>query len=77
MVNDLHCYAWRETDGTVDVDTISDTPDNVRLKYLEMCMGWRFEHPDRYNQDEEWERSQAYGSIVQVSVRLNETDPAA
>lgn len=67
-----HCYAYREVNGTIDVDTISETPENVRIKYLEMCMGWRFGHPDRYDQDEEWQRLLQYGSVVPVSVSLRD-----
>jgi len=67
-----HCYAYCESNGTIDIDTISDTPDNVRIKYLEMCMDWRFGHPDRYNQDEEWQRLLQYGNVVPVSVSLRD-----
>ena len=64
------CYAYRELNGEIDLDSISDTPENVRLKYLEMCMGWRFTHPDRYNHDEEWQRLLTYGSVVPVRVSV-------
>ena len=64
----VHCYAFREHSGEIDLDAISETPDNVRLKYLTSCMGWRFQHPDRYSQDEEWQRVLTFGSVVPVLV---------
>lgn len=64
------CYAYRENSGEIDVDSISSTPDNVRLKYLESCMGWRFHHPDRYDHEEEWQRLLTFGSVVPVVVSM-------
>lgn len=64
-------YAYREfRSGEIDLDTISDTPESVRVKYLQMCMGWRFEHPDRYNQSDEWARLLTYGEVVPVRVSV-------
>lgn len=63
-------YAYRENNGKVDLDSIADTPDNVRIKYLQMCMGWRFAHPDRYDQGEEWSRLLTCGSVVPVRVSV-------
>ena len=67
-----HCYAYRERSGVIDVDSISETPAGVREKYLEACMGWRFNHPDRYSRDEEWARLLTFGSVVHVMVSLGE-----
>lgn len=65
-----HCYAYRELNGEIDLDSISDTPENVRWKYLEMSMAWKFNYPDLYDQDTEWARLLAYGSVVPVRVLI-------
>ena len=70
-------YAFRERNGEIDFDSIADTPENVRLRYLEMCMGWRFGHPDRYDQDAEWERLLTYGAVVPVRVLVVDTSKGA
>lgn len=61
-------YAFLESNGTIDLDSIAETEDAVRWKMLEASMGWRFEHPERYDRDEEWNRLLAYGRVVPVSV---------
>lgn len=74
-------YAVADINGPItvriDAETASEArewfaaeEENVRIKYLEMCMGWRFQHPDRYNQDDEWKRLLGYGSIVPVLVSV-------
>jgi len=68
-----NCFAYREADGTIALDSISDTPENVRLKYLALCMGWRFEHPERYSQDEAWQRLLTFGKVVPVVVMVDVT----
>jgi len=70
------CYAYRENGGDLDLDSISDTPENVRLKYLQSSMGWRFEHPDRYDQNEAWKRVLEHGNIVSVAVSVVENHAA-
>ena len=70
----VHCYAFRERGGEIDLDSISETPDNVRVKYLSSSMGWRLQYPDRYSQDEEWQRVLTFGSVVPVLVSSAETE---
>lgn len=62
------CYAFQENSGKIDLDSIAETEDGVRIKCLEGYMGWRFEHPDRYDQDEEWRRLLTFGKVVPVIV---------
>lgn len=64
------CYAFLEANGTVDLDSIAETEDAVRWKMLEGSMGWRFEYPERYNRDEEWQRLLTFGKVVTVSVSV-------
>lgn len=61
-------FAFMEADGSIDLDSISDCEDGVKLRVLENSMGWRFQHPERYNQDEAWENLLEFGKIVNVSV---------
>lgn len=68
--NQLHCFAYREANGTIDIESIAETVDNVKWKMLESSMGWRFEHPERYNQEEQWKKLLAYGEVVPVVVSL-------
>lgn len=65
-------FAYQENDGTIDLDSISDSIGSVKYKVLEGCMGWRFRYPDRYNQDEEWQRILTYGNVIEVSVSLSQ-----
>ena len=64
------CYAFLESNGTIDLDSIAETEDAVRWKVLEGSMGWQFEYPERYSRDEEWQRLLAYGKVVSVSVSV-------
>lgn len=62
------CYAFMESNGTIDFDSIAETEDAVRRKMLGESMGWRFEHPDRYSQDDEWKRLLTFGKVIPVVV---------
>jgi len=61
---EANCWAFRESNGDIDIDSASETPEGVRLKCLQMCMGWRFDHPDRYPHEEEWAKLLKLGSVV-------------
>jgi len=63
------CYAFIESNGSLDLDSIAETEDAVRQKMLAGSMGWRFENPERYSHDEAWQRLLVCGRVVQVSVR--------
>lgn len=63
-------YAWREISGELDLDSISDTQDGVRIKGLKSSMGWRFDHPERYDHDEEWTSLLKFGNVVPVMVSV-------
>ena len=62
------CYAFRESRGVLDIESIGETPDIVRDRMLEGVMGWRYEHPDRYPHEEKWQRILETGTVVKVSV---------
>lgn len=62
------CFAFMESNGQIDLDSLADTEEKVKYKMLEGTMGWRFEHPERYNPEEEWVRLRSYGKIVKVRV---------
>lgn len=65
-----HCYAFLDSRGEIDLDSIAETEDDAKLKTLEGVMGWRFQYPDRYDQDEAWNNILKYGKIVAVSVSV-------
>lgn len=69
------CYAFLESGGTPDIESMSDTPEGVRDRMLEQCMGWRYEHPDRYSQVEAWNQIRETGRIVKVAVLVLCTCP--
>ena len=69
----LHGYAFAWADHGLDLDSISDSVENVRLKVLSETMGWRFSHPDRYSQEEEWKRLLTYGKVASVLVSVVES----
>lgn len=63
------CYAYQELkSGKIDLDSIAATEEEVRIKCLLEAMGWRFGHPDRYDQDEAWKRLLNFGKVVRVVV---------
>ena len=71
----IKCYAFKFLDSGIDVDTVSVSEDDVRIKTLQLSMGWRFNHPDRYNLDEAWANILTYGELVEVQVvEVKETD---
>ena len=66
----IECFAFMETNGQIDLDSLAEDEEQVKFKVLEGAMGWRFEYPDRYNREEEWVRLQAFGKVVKVRVCL-------
>ena len=64
----LSCFAYQEHSGKIDIDSIAEHEGVVRLKCLEGSMGWRFERPERYDQDVEWARLLTFGKVVPVIV---------
>lgn len=65
-------YAFLQFDGDLDLDSISESFDASKWKMIENSMGWRFNHPERYSRDEQWERLRQYGKIVAVEVTVLE-----
>lgn len=65
-----NAYAFLDRNGEVDLDSIAETQDGVRLRCLRESMGWRFDHPDRYSHEKEWERLLTYGSVVPICVSV-------
>lgn len=63
-----HGFGLVDKNGHLEFDSLADTEANVRTKYLELCMGWRFEHPDRFSQDEAWERILKFFTVVPVVI---------
>lgn len=72
-MSDLKCFAFVHNDGTIDIDSLGDSEDDVRRKVLEDSLGWRYEHPDRWSHDEEWQRLLLFGSVRAVVVSLEST----
>ena len=64
----VRAYAFRHSDGTIDLDTIAKTPGVVRDLLLQDAMGWRFDHPERYDQDATWQRWLQHGRVVEVEI---------
>lgn len=71
----MRCFAFTYDGYEVELDTIARTEDSVRLLVLKSCMGWRFDHPERYDQDEAWNHLQSHGRIVQVEITVVPTPP--
>lgn len=66
-------FAYQNDDGSLDLDSIAETVEGVRDRFLEEGMGWRYEYPDRYNHDEAWARALEYGRVVQVDITVTTT----
>lgn len=65
----MRCYAFRYyCDKDVDISTIAASEMAVRDLPLRSPMGWRFDHPERYDRDEAWGNLQTHGRIVQVEI---------
>ncbi len=68
--NDSFCYAFRYLSGQIDCDLVGKSEASVRERVLKEHMGWRYEHPGRYPQDEKWQELKSFGEIVQVSISV-------
>lgn len=68
MVKDLACYGFVEHSGAILLHSLGESPEMVRENMLENCLGWRYEHPDRYNHDESWQRLLKTGEVVELEV---------
>ena len=66
-MSEIKCFAWQENDGTIDLDSISETIEGVRIKCLQQQMGWRF-HDGACSRHEAWKIRQKYGHVVKVIV---------
>ena len=62
-------YAYQDSDGKIDLDSIAESYDDVRTKVLATQMGWRYFHLGRYSQEEAWERLMEFGSVIKVEVK--------
>jgi hypothetical protein len=62
------CYAFLLLDGTIDLDSIGESEEAVRWNMIEQSMGWRFNHPERYDREKEWQRLLAFGKVIPVLV---------
>ena len=55
-MNTTDLYAIVYPDGQIELRSIAATAEHARNKYLVECMGWRFDHPDRYSRADVWQR---------------------
>jgi len=62
-------YAYQDSDGTIDLDSIAESYYGVRYKMLVAKMGWKYFHPGRFSHDEAWGRLMEFGSVVKVEVK--------
>ena len=68
MIKKLEGYAI-SIDGEIQLDMITKYPESTKSRYLRESMGWRFDHPDRYDREEAWRNIQSNGiSIVPVVI---------
>ena len=58
-------YAYRDEDG-IDLDTIGDSPKEVKDRLLREYLGWRYDYPE--NRERMWETVQKHGKIVEVEI---------
>lgn len=70
-----NAYAFQEVNGTIDLDSVGETAEQVREKLLAAVMGWRFNHPTRYPHAVEWARLLSFGKVVPVSVTPRPDEP--
>ena len=68
------CFVYVDDEQGIDVDSVAETPESVRDKYLRESMGWRYDYPERCDQDEAWGEVLRYGKVVTAIV---ETVPKA
>ena len=64
------CHAFLDYDGSIDLNSIAETEEDVKLRVLESSMGWKFEHPNLFNRDKEWGRLLQFGKVVPVEVTI-------
>lgn len=62
------CYAYRDQDGTIDLDSIAESVQRVRDKMLVASMGWRYDYQDGH--DAQWEMLLQYGDVVEVVILI-------
>jgi hypothetical protein len=71
--NRVQAWAWLDNSGEIDLDSISEDIEGVRINKLESHMGWRFQYPERYSQDDKWEYLlRLFGRVVPVDVTVVE-----
>lgn len=67
-----HGYAFREHSGRIDLESIAESPEHVRDQMIRGVMGWRYDHPDRYDHDDMWNAICTTGEVVRVSISVTE-----
>ena len=60
------CFAYRDQDGSLDLDSIAESVERVRDKMLVASMGWRYDYPDGH--EAQWNMLLKYGNVVEVVV---------
>jgi|LakMenE18May11ns_1017448.scaffolds.fasta_scaffold9406442_2 hypothetical protein len=62
------CFAYQDSTGQLDLDSIAESVDRVRNKMLADSMGWRYEYPDGH--DAQWNLLLQHGKVVEVVVLI-------
>jgi len=64
------CYVYVDDDG-IDIDSAGESIEHVKQNMIKETMGWRYEYPDKYSHDEEWQRLLKYGSVKKAKITVD------
>lgn len=68
----MQYYAYQRNNGEIDIETISETEEDTKQKTLQGLMGWKYNHPSRYDREVNWQVLLSHGKIITVQVTANE-----
>lgn len=63
-----NAYAYVESDGEINLDSIADNVEEVKERCLEQWLGWRYAYTDMYDRDESWLEYSAGGQIMPITI---------
>jgi hypothetical protein len=65
----LHCYAFVDSDGTIDLESLSETEDGVKKRVLEDFVESRWDYGDG-NLESIWLNILKHGKVTPVSIHV-------
>jgi hypothetical protein len=67
-------FAFKNNDGSVELWTVNESPEEVRDQMLQDTMGWRYNHSDKYPHEQKWAQLLETGKVVEVVVTVKEKE---